>query len=454
MVEHREVLVLYTNATCNLNCTYCAIDKNPALVSIDELLKESFEDENYYIDFAKDIFPNPNQLRRVETWGGEPFLSMHRALPTMRKLIEYYPNLHEFFSSSNVVSHQFHEEFYGLLRMFGEYPDRKFMYNLQISLDGPTEINDRNRGKGVTQRIYNSVVKLFKEIEDVVPDNVLLRMHFKPTLDSSGIRLLQSKEAIIEYYRFFETYLSLYTDTVHKENIIFDQTLPNTASPGMHDKEEGELFANLVRLCKEIECENQTDPVFKHYKVITPYLSRRGDCGIACEGGTCGSCRTVLGLLPGRQISGCHGAFVDLITDYKHYVIGNDHSKKVIDFNTFSRDAYNYFCFDEKKLPEKENFMELYYKPGTTARLSSVKSMIQVLAYAGQIDPVFKDPQPALVAANYIGTNVANCMKDNLGASGTVTLPCVGILRLLLNGAHNYLFGGDLNGYNSQRNGC
>ena len=66
----RYSVVLYPYALCNLNCTYCFIDKNPALSVIDKMLKDSFEDPNYYIDFITE-FVNPNNLTFMQFWGGE-----------------------------------------------------------------------------------------------------------------------------------------------------------------------------------------------------------------------------------------------------------------------------------------------------------------------------------------------------------------------------------------------
>ena len=61
MKEHRRCLILYTTATCNLNCTYCFIDKNPALVKIDNWLDESFmQTPDYYFNLAKEMFIREN----------------------------------------------------------------------------------------------------------------------------------------------------------------------------------------------------------------------------------------------------------------------------------------------------------------------------------------------------------------------------------------------------------
>lgn len=65
MVKDRKTLVLYSTAVCNLKCTYCFIDKNPALQKIDQLLDESYKGD-YYFNFAKQVFPDPNQLEEIQ----------------------------------------------------------------------------------------------------------------------------------------------------------------------------------------------------------------------------------------------------------------------------------------------------------------------------------------------------------------------------------------------------
>ncbi|MDV3428760.1 MAG: hypothetical protein LIR50_17355 [Bacillota bacterium] len=77
-INLRHILVLYSTAVCNLNCSYCYIDKNPALKHIDSILDKSFADLEYYFNFAKEIFPNPQQLTEIQYWGAEPTLRFDR----------------------------------------------------------------------------------------------------------------------------------------------------------------------------------------------------------------------------------------------------------------------------------------------------------------------------------------------------------------------------------------
>ena len=146
MIEHRHTVVLYTTAVCNLNCRYCFIDKNPALQQIDKYLEASYLDTpNYYLDFAKEAFLQ-DRLQAVQFWGGEPSLGFHRAYGTIEKFINYFPNLREFMTSTNFVSDIFFQEFFGLINILKQHPNREFKFYLQLSIDGPEYIILSNDG--------------------------------------------------------------------------------------------------------------------------------------------------------------------------------------------------------------------------------------------------------------------------------------------------------------------
>ena len=199
--RERSTAVFYTCGTCNLKCHYCGIDKNPILVQIDKALEKSFEGDYYYNQLLK-YFPDPCQLRRIETWGGEPFLKMERIHPLVNKVIEHYPYFDQMFSSTNFSYPEWPDKFFGLMKQFEAYAPRKFDYFLQLSLDGPTNINDFNRGEGVTEKCRKNFQALVNRLPVDLPSNVTLNIYFKPTLDNTSIKQLDTKEKIIEYYRF------------------------------------------------------------------------------------------------------------------------------------------------------------------------------------------------------------------------------------------------------------
>ena len=110
------------------------------------------------------------------------------------------------------------------------------------------------------------------ELNEKIPKNTELILHFKPTLDNESIKILQTKEKIIEYYQFFDILISA-AKNINNPNLVIFDTVPNTASPSPHTTEDGILFANLCRLCNEIQNEG-CDKYFKIYKYIMPYGRR------------------------------------------------------------------------------------------------------------------------------------------------------------------------------------
>ena len=437
MEKDRNNLVLYTTAVCNLKCRYCYIDKNPALVTIDNILDESFKGD-YYFNFAKELFLK-DCLTTVQIWGGEPSLRLDRAYYTIEKLIEYYPNLSNFMTSTNFTYSKWDEQFYGLLKVLGKFPNRHFHFQLQLSIDGPKYINDNGRGEGVTDLFIKNFDNMIDTIDDNLPKNVDLVWMFKPTLDTSTIRLLDTKEKIIEYYQFFETFYDKMQFKKNLKNFGFDPSIPNTACPSPHTKEDGILFAKFCKMCKEIETENRkTHKYFKYYQGIIPYRSRKVPDKVSynCAGGTCGTGKNVVGLLPNHMISACHNGFVDLVSDYKNASANNKDSS--LDFTFFAKNRQTKMTMTVDEFKNYEKQIEYYYLPGTKARLANIASLINLLARVGQVDEKYQDRKEALRAAHFMQYCAAYCIRDNYNSTGSISLYPVGLLKLLLNGAREY----------------
>lgn len=435
MITKRETLIIYTAAVCNLKCTYCYIDKNPALKKIDDILDESFKG-SYYFDFTKQMFPDPYQLREIQTWGGEPFIGMHRAYGLIESLINYYPNFNSFFSSTNFTVPNWIEEFEGLINVFKKYPNRKFNVAIQLSIDGPEYINDKNRGKGVTSKFVKTFDKLMDWIPNGLPDNVQLQLQPKPTFNMDCIKELLNKQKIIEYYQFMEQFLDK-VSALNKSNVVMYANIPNTAAPCPHTKEDGVTFAKLCKLTREVERENIDNKYFKYYKSITMYANGYA-CNesptLKCTGFTCGTGFTHVGLLPYNKISTCHNGFVDLISDYKKLAQSStdDHD---IDFRLFVENTKSRFCLSLEDYRKFEMQMQKFNVPDTTARLANMVTLIMTLAYGKQIDIKYADPDEALRAARFIRNHTSFCVRDNQALTGCLTIQPSGIYKLLLNGA-------------------
>ena len=438
MVADRNTVVLYPTAVCNLNCRYCYIDKNKALKHIDDILDESFQGD-YYFDFIKDMFPNISQLTSMETWGGEPFLRMDRIYNTLHKVIEHYPFFNSMYSSTNFSFPEWPEQFFGLMKQFGMYPNRHFTYRLQLSMDGPEYINDYGRGVGTTRKCLENFSVLLSDLGTKLPGNVDLEIVFKPTLDLNSTRLLCDKEKIIEYYKWFEGLVERVWD-LRYNNVRAYLPVPNTACPSHVTVEDGKIFAELCRLCREIELENPSRGWLKYYTNITPFSNdiQQNALTYRYPFHTCGTGYTIVGLLPNRLISACHNGFVDVISEYKKSVTANQ-GDSTLDFNSFLLSQPVRLTMTEEDFKTYEKQVCCYNCPGTSARLANIVEAINMLAYAGQIDSRYKNQAEALRAGIFIQSHTSYCIRDNYNITGSITLVPLGLIKLLLNGAREYI---------------
>lgn len=439
----RDTLTLYTTAVCNLKCSYCYIDKNPALIAIDEMLDKSFQGD-YYINFAKEMFPNRNSLKRLEIWGGEPTLRLDRAFYTISQMFEVFPNFEEIMFSTNFTTSNWFDQITGLFKVL-ENGKKPFNLRIQLSLDGPQKINDLGRGKGVTEKFINNWIKLLEFLEkDPIPSNVSLYFHFKPTLSIETIPMLQTKEAIIEYYQFFE-YFKSSIEFFESDKLRLDLCIPNTACPSPHTVEDGKLFANLCKICRELEKENEIKHYFQYFQTITPFCPRhdweRGCSNLRDGCGACGMGVFSIGLLPNKKISLCHNGFVDLIANYKKRCMEDENlAKHSIDAELFNRntDVRDTNCSVEE-FQQIEEMLKSFYFKGSTFQLGQLVVTIQALALTGMIDKKYLKQEAAIDAAHFIQNSTSYCVRDNLGSSGTMIAMPLGLIKLLLNGAKEYI---------------
>ena len=445
MKNNLDTLILYSCGTCNLHCKYCGIDKNPVLGQIDNALAESFKGD-YYFNQIKKYFPNRGQLRRIETWGGEPFLHMERVHHVLRQVIEEYPYFDAMYSSTNFSYSSWLRQFFNLMDVFGSYSYRDFRFELQLSVDGPTEINDENRGEGVTKGCLENYNKLIEALTNGrLPDNIELSICLKATLDNNNIHQLNSKEAIINYYQWFEENFDKPFYEAHlPDNITFYTAHPNTAVPSPVTKEDGQVFANVCKMCREIEKENEKKHYFNYRNQITFFAMENASNALTYNYSnfTCGTGYTMIGLLPDGMISTCHEGFTHFIEEYKNIASTSDRvNTSTINFDKFLNEEKLPFCVDEQGFKEHCRKMAFYNADGAKARVGVIATEVMSLAMAGQIDERFLSPENALKGAIFIQNHTSYCIKDNYSQTGSFLTVPTGLLKLLLNGAMDYIQG-------------
>ena len=131
----------------------------------------------------------------------------------------------------------------------------------------------------------------------------------------------------------------------------------------------------------------------------------------------------------------------DLYEDYKKAALKSPRLAEgaTINFDKFINEQGSKYCLTGKDYEEYEKYIDNFIKDGTTARLGNIAGLILALAMAGEIDERYMDEVEAAKAAVFLQNSTSYCLKDNYNVTGSfITIP-VGIPKLLLNGAREYI---------------
>ena len=156
----------------------------------------------------------------------------------------------------------------------------------------------------------------------------------------------------------------------------------------------------------------------------------------------CGTGIFTLGLLPEEKISLCHSGFVDLINDYKKYCLLEENKNCSIDkelfrYRTVGSNGFKTICTIEEYKQQKK-MLECFMDENSTYLTVQLVGEIQNLAYNNLIDKKYTDIKEALYAAKFIHT-IPYCIRDSVGVAGSIIIYPMGLLKLLLNGAMEYI---------------
>ena len=434
-VTKLNTAVVFPCGICNLNCRYCSIDKNPALRDVDNVLAESFKGDYYYNKILK-YFPNPTQLLQFETWGGEPTIEIERVFPLLRKLINHYPRLGSFFTSTNFSYVGWPQKIESLINVFGEYPIRNFTVHIQLSCDGPQYINDDNRGKGVTAKCLENYNELLQWLKTDLPQNVSVVFGPKQTLDIETIKKLQTYESVYEYYKFFEDNFLEPAQNIQRVECF--GSIPNTAVPSPITKENGLEFANLCSICKQIQEENREQHFFPHLDRLIPFTYNHKcplNFTMSIPPSGCGTGTVNISFLPNDLLCVCHLGFMEIVEKYKKYNAESKKLEKVISFDDFVAETKFKQCLTEKEFDTFSDNMFLSTDRDSTSRMHCIADHIHSLAQVGQLDEKYNELKESQEAARLIASTTSYCINDGINITGSVTLQPNGMYKQLLNGA-------------------
>ena len=217
--------------SCNLQCKYCIEKKSNKAWSISHP-----QDYSIYIDKLLELnIKNKETLEAIELLGGEPLLGMLDFINFLPQFIETFPNLHEIRFSTNGTFEQTSDLIKMLTRIIAENTDRQFDIKIQLSVDGPKELNDNNRGTGTTEALLKNMVYYS------IFNNVHLKVNTNSTFYRQNLFSFISYEDVENWFNFFLNNFP--------ENVQFGLFRP--AKEVFWNKDDGIRFAQILNWANE-----------------------------------------------------------------------------------------------------------------------------------------------------------------------------------------------------------
>lgn len=420
---------LFTTALCNLNCAYCYIckDKNGGLQQIDNDLAKDFQ-ENKYIKQLLDYDENlANTLQQITLWGGEPFLHMERFIEQIDNWFKTFPNLCKIDSSTNFTIKNQSKIIELLLHKIAENyiikDGKKFLFQLQLSIDGYYEMNEVSRGKGVT----NLFLQNWKELLDIVYDynKIDFQLHIKPTLAKSCFHFLDTEEKCYNWFQYLNDELYVpYLNSSAKFQFFLAPF--NCACPTEWTKEDGIQFAKIVQNIMNISSQIKETLVGwandNDYFFVSSHICRMVEemhinsleeltniLKAPCGPGHCGVFTGCIVPIPHDTFTMCHRGLFDNYVDYCNNLNLRDELNG-LSTKYFKHHNVKDWLYTKEELHKMQDIMNQLFCPNTIAYTDFI-TIIREYAIAGLIDEKYKNPLNIEPTLGYFLHN-SYCVQD------------------------------------------
>ena len=413
---------MFAAGWCNLDCKYCYIPKKPFIKDIHQTIIKKIRDGSMLKEI-KEIYGK--ELTILSHWGTEPTLTTHLFGDFYREIIKEFPKFHEITLSSNFMTPP-----ENIVKFITEIlPTEKSLdINIQMSLDGPIWITDKNRGEGNTKQIIKHVRYFYKELNKRGTVH-RIRTNVKPTVDNIDIKKLSKYDILKEYYEFFDDTFGYWLDG-NKIIRTLTKCDPTIVCPMDYTVEDGKNFHQLglhqFELGK-LRWKHITQPINEYFirfkdraKCFSEFFSKHRMF-------TCSAGDSSMGISnKPYTLHNCHRTYY--MTDERYECLQSD--VLVDNDDTMLKDKIVDYR-DKAKLIRHLYVNRGYHDFGKLLNASGV-AIAHELAIAGQISECYKKPELGLLLTLMISTG--ECFMDAIPLTGSMFAKYSPYYRLFGNG--------------------
>ena len=419
---------IMTSGTCILNCQYCYIPKSDAMIEIHEEIKKDLE-SGAFLDRLETVYGE--NLEHLGFWGTEPLLTLPLIEQHIPELFSRFKKLETIgFSTSLMI---YPKRIINFVKVLVKYlpPNRKLVFKVQISLDGPAFITDVSRVKGAAETIPKNFFVLIDQLNEIDLGSVKMKFTWKVTHSSSTVKLLvESPEKFDVYLQYFDDLRTKFIEKCKNSSVSLRSSYyPTLMMPGKYTSDDGKQFAQYLQ---EFHRRGRITAYSGRLNRIFAYneeLSKRRV--FSCSGGD-----SNLGI--GKYVHICHRTFYYNNDGYIDSVLATDIENW--DVSLFQKGTIDHirraYIVDVDKLRRFRYVMRGYHD-FWGFQLSYVKAMMTELALAGQVDYIESD-----ILMEFFALFINSCLScpmEKLLNTGSIHLQVVSLLRMFGNGAFKEL---------------
>lgn len=413
--------IIYT-ASCNMACEYCFIHKNPnAMIKNNQIIRQAIIDGSFAQNIIDKLQDSKNDLNQIALWGGEPTINEDLFETFVIPLLDFFPRIGEVHFSTNGSASLI--EFARVVYEYTQqHPGRFIRLNVQFSIDGPPEMNDKNRAIGATANTWKNLKELILYGNDHCNPDFEICTVPKATLSQQEYTGLADGDNLYQWLKFFDDWqeevFKLNTNQYTRHMWLAQ---PSFSQPSDWTLEECKKYATVIHKIATLDVSQ-----FKHYehpiltRLYEPYLRHMGNevhayplGAIGCSGG-----------LSSYSID-CAGKLMTCHHIYDNVTMG-DGAKK-----TF----YPYTVADTPDEDTRLLWNGYLYHDSIEFRKAQMYSLVLLMVKANQIDKKYAEPfwfERLFLFSSF----EARCWCGEMASvTSSIYLPDIGSIRL-------YCYGG------------
>lgn len=436
-----RALTLFVSGSCNLNCSYCYIHKNPALKIIDKEIRDAWE-TGEYLKTVKKVFDKMHasldKVGTISLWGGESTLHLKSVNSQLEDLYSLCPNINNIgFSSNFMCGLDGTIEFVKKINEVAKVPQRIW---LQQSIDGPDGILTERGHSGNWKTYKENYKKLAQFFNNTTLKNInTISINMKPTVDKDlYLDYFTKEDNLYNYIKYLdETYTEL-RQLFTNSKINFGISLPKPSTPMSYSTEDAvklkQIMGNWLPTVRRYAA-SKSDSVFsgllRHLFAFIPTYERNVPIYPSTPPG-CFKNINEFAILPDGTLTDCTSNYMLGREDYEACASEDD----IIVSKLYKHMNFNPLTLSDEELEDAIWLNVGGLKLNEDTATNYCAGLIKEMSIASQLSKVYAFNNSELFRAAQFIQQQANCTVQQIISTRMPFLPSAGTARMNLIGIY------------------